>query len=118
MIYTSYFASRKYKPEDAVSIARFTPVWFKGLECKTLAPSFELLNWWKSRTPSEQSMESYQRSYTAKFILEVLYNLDVHKVAKELDGKVLLCYEKSEDFCHRHIIADWLRANGYECKEL
>lgn len=30
----------------------------------------------------------------------------------------LLCYEKPDDFCHRHLVADWLRKNGYECEEL
>jgi hypothetical protein len=29
----------------------------------------------------------------------------------------LMCFEKPDDFCHRHLVADWLRQNGYECKE-
>ena len=29
----------------------------------------------------------------------------VHKVAKYLDGHILLCYERPEAFCHRHIVA-------------
>ena len=28
------------------------------------------------------------------------------------------CYEKPSDFCHRHLVADWLNKNGVECKEL
>jgi uncharacterized protein (DUF488 family) len=39
-------------------------------------------------------------------------------VAQALEGKVLLCYEKSGDFCHRHLVAEWLRRYGYEVKEL
>jgi hypothetical protein len=30
----------------------------------------------------------------------------------------LLCYEKPSDFCHRHLVADWLNENGYDVKEL
>lgn len=30
----------------------------------------------------------------------------------------LVCYEKSGDFCHRHIVADWLNQAGYDVKEL
>ena len=30
----------------------------------------------------------------------------------------LLCYEESEEFCHRHLVAKWLRDFGYEVKEL
>ena len=34
------------------------------------------------------------------------------------DNIILLCYEKSGDFCHRHILADWLEENfGYKVKE-
>lgn len=29
----------------------------------------------------------------------------------------LICYEKPSDFCHRHLIAKWLRAYGVECTE-
>ena len=49
---------------------------------------------------------------------ETLDKLDPHKVAVDLEGKTLLCYEKSEDFCHRHIVAAWLRHYGYEVEEL
>ena len=30
----------------------------------------------------------------------------------------LVCYEKPSDFCHRHLVADWLNKNGYDCEEL
>lgn len=33
---------------------------------------------------------------------------------------VLLCYEKPEDFCHRHLVADWLNSSKilpYDIKE-
>ena len=34
------------------------------------------------------------------------------------DDCVLLCYEKSGDFCHRHLVANWLSDNlGIEVKE-
>lgn len=29
----------------------------------------------------------------------------------------LICYEKPSDFCHRHLVADWLNKNGVKCKE-
>ena len=30
---------------------------------------------------------------------------------------VLLCYEKPEDFCHRHLVREWLCRNGYHAME-
>ena len=29
---------------------------------------------------------------------------------------VLLCYEKPEDFCHRHLFARWIMHNGADIK--
>lgn len=29
----------------------------------------------------------------------------------------LICYEKPSDFCHRHLVADWLIKNGFKCRE-
>ena len=45
------------------------------------------------------------------FYHEVLKNLDPNKVYSDLDNSVLLCYEQSYEFCHRHIVASWLEKN-------
>lgn len=38
---------------------------------------------------------------------------------KELDGSVLLCWEKSGAFCHRRLVAEWLEdAVGEKVQEL
>lgn len=108
MITTSYFA--KYKGSDGVSIARITPAWIKDLsQYKDLAPSFELLRKYKN--------DGDEDSYTLEY-LKQLNRLDVDKVYKDLDGKVLLCYERSNSFCHRHIVSRWFRDNGYQAFEL
>ena len=118
MIYTSYFA--KYKGDKGVSIARSTPKWWKGDCYKTLAPSVELLKWWKSLAKEEQTAAGYIVKYTQRFLEETLNPLEpfINDIYESLDGKVLLCYEKSEDFCHREIVAQWFIAHGLECKEL
>ena len=117
MIYTSYFSSKKYNPEDGVSITRWSPFW-KGYTFKDLAPSTDLLKWWKSLPEEAQKCQDCQQIYFQVYKQETLSKLDPHKVAALLDGKVLLCYEKSEDFCHRHIVAAWLQHYGYEVEEL
>jgi uncharacterized protein (DUF488 family) len=30
---------------------------------------------------------------------------------------VLLCYETIGKYCHRHLVSDWLRRHGIECRE-
>lgn len=59
-----------------------------------------------------------ENAYEKNYRKEVLDKLDPAAVAKELDGKVLCCYEKSDNFCHRHLVAAWLRENGFECREI
>ena len=39
------------------------------------------------------------------------------ELAKELDNKILLCYEPKGEFCHRHIVAQWFKEHGVMCSE-
>lgn len=100
---TSYFA--KYKGENGVSISLSSPQWFKGRQYKKLAPPWNLLSGYKAGTISE---EEYIRIYNK----QVLDKLDPNKVYEELgENAVLMCWEKSSDFCHRHLAAKWLEDN-------
>ena len=116
MIYTSYFSSRKYKLEDEVAIARWCSFW-PGPIFKALAPSEELLSWWKSLPLEEQAridaQDFYEKLYRAH-----LSKLNLVEIATILDGKTLLCFERSDEFCHRHIVAKWLREADFKCEEL
>ncbi len=61
--------------------------------------------------------------YIKHFHEEVLSPLDAQKVYRELcqlagsSDIVLLCYEKSGDFCHRHLVAEWFREHEIPCEE-
>lgn len=58
------------------------------------------------------------KGFTELYYEHVLSKLDPHIVAEELGpDPILICYEKVGDFCHRHIVADWLRAAGYTVEE-
>ena len=111
MIYTSYFASKKFDINQAISIARKTPKYINIPVYLDLAPQFDLVTDYKK--------DHDQSRYVLRYSIEVLSKLDPQKVLKDLDGKILLCYEKSGDFCHRHIVAKWLNIyTGVEVKEL
>ena len=122
MIYTSYFAMQK-KINDMkfipISICAKTPQWFNGLVYKKLAPTYDILMEYKRNGDKER--------YTERYNNEVLSKLDPFHVIKDLreltypyhTGKVnivLMCYEKSSDFCHRHLVADWLNKSFGENK--
>lgn len=117
MIYTSYFSKLKALPKNVVpvSICAKAPEWYDGLQYKKLAPKYDFFMKWK---------ENHDNNYYIKcFTEQVLNNLDPSKVYQELRNLAksadiaLICYEKPSDFCHRHLVASWLRNNGYDCKE-
>jgi uncharacterized protein YeaO (DUF488 family) len=134
MIYTGYFAMAKHYP-NPISIALYPPKWFKGLSNMTsLAPSKELLGWWKSKKEHTKEDES---EYTERYLKEnrsglllAVKKLGVIVNSEQLIGEklpnlptspdldyTLLCYEKPGDFCHRHIVAQFLREHGIPCEE-
>lgn len=119
MFFTSYFANLKNLPTEhvtPVSIARAAPVWYKGLEYKQLAPSWSILKEFKETHD--------EKKYSEQYIKEVLDNLNPYEVREELmklteDWQiVLLCYEKPDEFCHRHLVADWLSSYGIPVQEV
>ena len=96
---TSYFA--RYKGSTGVSISAKSPVGWKGKEYKKLAPKYWFLMQYKEDRDKEHYIHHYKK--------EVLDKLDPQTVYDELGhDAVLLCYEKPSDFCHRHIVAEWL----------
>lgn len=113
MIYTSYYAKTKNIDSSLlVNIARFVPKSMRTTmpSYADVVPTAEMLLKYKK----DQDCDSYVKEYREK----VLSKLSPAKVAKDLEGKVLCCYEKSTDFCHRHILAEWLQENGFKCSEL
>jgi uncharacterized protein (DUF488 family) len=59
-----------------------------------------------------------EKGYTKRFNrqLDALHFSDVIKYLH--DGDVLLCYEAPNQFCHRHLVAAWLRKHGITVEEL
>lgn len=116
-IRTGYFAhTKKYESlgYKCINIARIKPKWFIGDSLLELAPSLDLLERYKSGTITE---EQYESEY-----LQHLERIDIHKLFDRFseDAKlVLLCYEKSSSFCHRHILAKYLSKSwGMSISEL
>lgn len=131
MLYTSYFAKLKSLPEHIIpiSICGKAPDWYKGLQYKKLAPKYDFFMEWKKNHNNDYYIKCFNE--------QVLDKLNVDDVVKELDSLLidvtatlnykvdsmlvpriaLVCYEKPSDFCHRHLVADWLNKNGIPCKE-
>lgn len=120
-LYTSYFAKVKQLQESGfnnlVCVAGYAPKFFYDTPnarfYPDLAPRKEWFWEWKNGHLSNDW-------YIEKYNETVLSKLNPEKVVEDLgDNAVMLCYEKPGDFCHRHIIADWLHKNtGIEVKEV
>ena len=118
-MFTSYFA-KVQQIEFPLSIARINPEWYDKPSYPKLAPSKELLFDFKYG-----SHKGDTEFYTAEF-MKYLETLDFKEVMQELSGiygpdaldrLTLLCYEKPSDFCHRHLVANWLRQHGADISE-
>ena len=90
--------------------SQLLPKGFSGKKYPKLFPGLADLDALKK---GDMTKEEFQEAY-----LKDLSKLDPHKVYEDLDQHILVCYEKSCDFCHRHIVADWLRSYGYQVEEL
>jgi Protein of unknown function, DUF488. len=107
--FTGYFARvNQYKAMglDCVCIARYAPKFFNGPVETALAPQPGLLHAYKSNLVNTDE-------YTDIYLKDIA-NVDVQaildrwvKTLQPKKGIVLLCYEKSSDFCHRHILAKY-----------
>ena len=110
MIYTGYYAKVKKYEENGltpIAVSGKVPDFFKGTVWKWLAPKWQSFSEWNNGEISDfQYAEMYEK--------EVLDKLDKEAFRELLiatKNPVLICYEKPGDFCHRHIIADWIERN-------
>ena len=123
-IATGYFAKAKQYAGMGyalVSIARVAP-WFLAKELnvyplKDLAPTDEIL-----------ALKDSPDEYTTKYRKEILKRLSPTRVfdwllcvarQEQKNKVVLMCYEAPRNFCHRHLVANWLTGNlGIKVEEV
>lgn len=116
MYKTSYFAKiRTMSPENrnkCIGIVRFMP--------PTLLSTFKNI---PDLSPNKETLEMYKlgdidEQQFSKAYLDKLNRIGVEWIKRNVpEGSILVCYEKSSSFCHRHILAKWLKENGVECEE-
>lgn len=113
MIYTGYYAKLKKYKEDGlypIAISGKIPDFYGGAYWDDFAPRYEDFLEWKSGQTSDIQYTKKYRNW-----LNSLNKQEIKDVLKELENEdrdiIFLCYEKPGDFCHRHILADWLEEN-------
>ena len=121
MIYTTYFAKLKKLPKDIIPIAICAkpPKGYGGPVYMPLAPKYYFFAKYKINGDQEEFTENYIGQVLNKLNpVSVVTNLYYQAcLAPNSCDIALVCFEKSSDFCHRHLVAEWLRNAGYECEE-
>lgn len=124
MLLSTYYAklqkiSKKYNDVPKLGISLSVPKFFLSLpesyHCKSLAPTPELLNAYKSGKIDWQGyvewfkrlMKTSMRNSLNKLI-DVVKNTDV----------IIVCYEKDVNFCHRGLIGKYIQEHGIEWREI
>lgn len=115
-IWTSYFAKANQLPASMIQIAicRYRPRWFTGRQYPLLAPTGALLQNFKTTGDTRYYTEQFGTQLMQLSLEQVMQDLAEFSQGRDV---VLLCYERPSDFCHRHLVADWLSSHGYPCEE-
>ena len=112
MIYTGRFvevANYKHAGFVPVSIAGQAPDYYDGIQFKTLAPKY---SWWKEWHDNHLSNDWYRAKYKETVLDKLNPKVIENRLKAFGENVILLCYEKPDEFCHRQLVADWLRAAG------
>lgn len=116
-LYTTYFSRVRALPETIVpiSIALWPPQGWNYPCIAFLAPPRSLLTKYRADNDWNAYVDKYQSSVLDKYKPEAV----VQHIMELTGGKdaALVCYERPEKDCHRHLVADWLQKAGYHIKE-
>lgn len=103
MWFTSNYKTAGRHPH-AVATSQGIPKWFRGRQYDPLKPEWYMIR--IARNGGQAGEARYIELYNEK----ILAPLDPFKVIEDLgDDAILLCYEEPGEFCHRRLVADWLK---------
>lgn len=81
-----------------------------GFEGKTITKLAPRLSFWKVWKENIGKIGEYENTkfYISKYYKQVLINADIEGILGDEVEPILLCYEDSNEFCHRHVLADYI----------
>ena len=106
-IFTGKYDNCKHGNLISISGDRGKSVGFEGKVCPALAPKMKFWKVWHDnigKIPEEENT----RYYIEEYYKTVLSKTDIMKVLENEKDPILLCYEDSDQFCHRHVLADYI----------
>ena len=106
-VYTSNYNCCKFGNMISISGDRGKRENFTGKTLQVLAPKREFWNIWHDNIDKISQYEN-ARYYIEQYYKQVLSKIDIEQILKDEIDPILLCYESSSEFCHRHIIAEYI----------
>lgn len=123
MIFTSYFAKIKKFPKNVIPIAicAKVPDWYTGMRYNKLAPKYDALMKYKDDHNEADYIECFNNTTLGRlrpmWVMQDLMR-KAYPFGADPDIHIaLICYEKPGEFCHRHLVSEWFRKYGIECRE-
>lgn len=122
IILTSNYESAKNGNIISISGDKGKSANFNGKTLLKLSPEKNFWRTWRNNIGKIREEEN-TLYYIENYYKLVLKKIDPAVFVEQLPNKsILLCYEESKDFCHRHLVAFWLELfldiNTYEVKEI
>ena len=107
MIYTGNYKNCKSGNLISISGDRGRKENFSGKYIRELAPKLSFWKIWESNIGKISEYEN-TKYYIESYYKEVLSKVDLEELLFKEENPILLCYEDSKDFCHRHVLAEFL----------
>ena len=118
-IYTTYFKNIDKAIGIKISIASSNPAWLKIVDYDDWI--IELSPGWSNVDKIKHGLIT-REEFTNKVKARLRFNSANVKYVTDLldEGKdvTLMCYEKPNDFYHRHIVREYIKNLGYEGEEI
>ena len=94
------------KMPQAISTAGYPPEGWTGRQYRKLAPKRWIYDAYMETGDSD--------AYTVAYKEHVLAKLDPIEVFKDIgEDAILCCRERSDEFCHRHLVRKWFEEAGF-----
>lgn len=107
MIYTGSYSKCKSGNLISISGDHGKQANFKGKFIREFAPKLSFWKVWKDNIGKIDEYENI-KYYIKEYYEQVLINIDIEAILSGEVDPVLLCYEDSDEFCHRHILAEYI----------
>jgi len=106
-IYTGSYKNCKSGNLISISRDKGEDASFKGKYITSLAPLGPYFKIWRKNRGVVDELEN-NKYYIEEYYKEVLSNIDIESILSKEINPILLCYEESNEFCHRHIVAEYI----------